>query len=58
MKYKYLWVSLLKQNAVNVVIFDFLKKNKLDLAILNEEKAVAIASAQNDKLLQTLRENL
>jgi CubicO group peptidase (beta-lactamase class C family) len=32
--------------------------NKLDLAIINQEKAVAIATEHNDKLLGTFKENL
>ena len=34
------------------------KNNKLDLAILMQEKAVTIATEQNDKLLPTLNETL
>ncbi len=34
------------------------KNNKIELAILNEEKAVAMATEQNDKLLEILKENL
>lgn len=34
------------------------KNNKIDLAILNEEKAVSIATENKDKLLPTLEQNL
>ncbi len=34
------------------------KNNKLDLAILNEEKAIAIATSNKDKLLATFEQNL
>lgn len=34
------------------------KNNKIELAILNQRKAITIAKRQNDKLLNTLEENL
>jgi CubicO group peptidase (beta-lactamase class C family) len=45
-------------NAYDSYAWALEKNNKLDLAIFNEEKAVAIATETNSPLLETLKENL
>ena len=45
-------------NSYDNYAFILDKNNKLDSAIIIQEKAVALAKGQNHKLLKTLQENL